>query len=66
MRFRFWRRPSDPAPDPRPGCVPRPRQSWENGPTEIFPTLGPGRTGNLTRGQQWRAGGWRRNERGRW
>ncbi|GAA2712603.1 hypothetical protein ACFY2R_09060 [Micromonospora olivasterospora] len=65
MRFRFWHRPSDPAPTPPPARVPRPRQSWENGPTEVFPTLDPGRAGNLTRGQRWRAGG-RRNDRSGW
>ncbi|MGB2569094.1 hypothetical protein ACPFP2_11645 [Micromonospora citrea] len=68
MRFRFWRSrhestPSTPAvalPRPRePVPVPRLRPSWENAPTRLLPTMGPGRTGNLTPAQRWRAGGWR-------
>ncbi|SCG73092.1 hypothetical protein GA0070614_5148 [Micromonospora coxensis] len=62
MRFRFWRsrHQSTPLPTPRESIpVPRPRPSWENAPTRLFPTMGPGRTGNLTPAQRWWAGGWR-------
>ncbi|SCF27631.1 hypothetical protein GA0074695_5071 [Micromonospora viridifaciens] len=55
MLFRSRRR--DPAPPPP--RVPHPRQSWENAATQIFPTITPGRAGNLTPAQRWRAGGWR-------
>jgi hypothetical protein len=60
MRIRFWRY--------RPEVTPRvPRQrtnerpAWASQPTVVFPTDGPGRAGNLTRAQCWRAGGWRGN-----
>ncbi|RZU74639.1 hypothetical protein EV384_3114 [Micromonospora kangleipakensis] len=58
MRLRFWRR--EPAPPP---CrVPRQRLPWQTASTQVLPTMDPGRTGNLTPAQRWRAGGWRRND----
>ncbi|MCW3839654.1 hypothetical protein ONA70_06040, partial [Micromonospora yasonensis] len=58
--FRFRRR--DPVPPPP--RVPRPRPAWENAATQVFPTMAPGRAGNLTPAQRWRAGGWRHNAGG--
>ncbi|MFF5173086.1 hypothetical protein ACFY3U_10665 [Micromonospora sp. NPDC000089] len=55
-----WLRRRAPVPPP-PSPVPRPRVSWENAPTRVLPTMEPGRAGNLTPAQRWRAGGWRRN-----
>ncbi|MFG2057371.1 hypothetical protein ACGFI9_25465 [Micromonospora sp. NPDC048930] len=60
MLLRFRRR--DPVPPPP--RVPHPRPSWENAPTQVFPTMAPGRAGNLTPAQRWRAGGWRRDSGG--
>ncbi|SCG68502.1 hypothetical protein [Micromonospora halophytica] len=62
MRFRFWRSRHESTPSTPAVALPRPRPSWENAPTRLFPTMGPGRTGNLTPAQRWRAGGWRRPE----
>ncbi|MFI7577189.1 hypothetical protein [Micromonospora sp. NPDC049497] len=61
MLFPFRRR--DPVPPPP--RLPNPRVSWEDAPTRVIPTMDPGRAGNLTPAQRWRAGGWRRNP-GRW
>ncbi|MDO3703812.1 hypothetical protein Q3W71_19275 [Micromonospora sp. C28SCA-DRY-2] len=58
MRIRFWRRkPTQRLPRQVP---PNERPTWATQPTQVFPTTDPGRAGNLTRGQRWRANG------GRW
>ncbi|PZF98049.1 hypothetical protein C1I99_14270 [Micromonospora deserti] len=58
MRFRFWRRDPAPTPSPLPCRAPLNQgPSWATQPTHLFPTSGPGRAGNLTRAQQWRANG---------
>lgn len=64
MRIRFWRCPPT-APMPPSRRTPEGPPAWATAPTEVFPACTPGRTGNLTRAQAWRAGGWRRNA-GRW
>lgn len=62
MRIRFWRQRAEEAPRvPRPRSPQHDRPAWANQPTAVFPTDGPGRAGNLTPAQRWRAGGWRRN-----
>ncbi|MEV0155384.1 hypothetical protein AB0H57_16810 [Micromonospora sp. NPDC050686] len=63
MSFWFWRRrtPVASVHIPRPRSPHNEGPSWSAQPTEVFPTLGPGRAGNLTPAQRWRAGGWRRN-----
>lgn len=58
VHVRFWRR----EPVPPPPRAPRQRAGWEATPTQVLPTMGPGRAGNLTPAQRWRAGGWRRND----
>lgn len=61
MRFRFRRtklETSSPLARPVP---PNERPRWATQPTEVFPTTGPGRAGNLTPAQRWRAGEWRKN-----
>ncbi|SCL15683.1 hypothetical protein GA0070624_0793 [Micromonospora rhizosphaerae] len=65
MRFRFWRnKPQTSIPLPR-RTPPNERLSWSTQPTEVFPTTDPGRAGNLTLAQRWRAGEWRKNGRPR-
>ncbi|MBM0228030.1 MULTISPECIES: hypothetical protein [Micromonospora] len=59
MRFLFWRH--QPAPTIPWQRTPNERPTWATAPTEVFPTTGLGRVGNLTPAQRWRAGGWRRN-----
>nr|QLJ99037.1 hypothetical protein HZU44_02255 [Micromonospora carbonacea] len=61
MRFRFWRcKPAPPVPPPQPRRTPPNRRpSWATQPTEVFPTKGPGRVGNLTPAQRWRGNGGR-------
>ncbi|MFR9777238.1 hypothetical protein ACL02O_14410 [Micromonospora sp. MS34] len=62
MRIRFWRHRSQAAPHlPRQRTPQHERPTWASQPTSVFPTDGPGRAGNLTPAQRWRAGGWRRN-----
>ncbi|MEV0425121.1 hypothetical protein [Micromonospora sp. NPDC050495] len=62
MRIRFWRHRAEGAPRvPRPRSPQDDRPAWANQPTTVFPTDGPGRAGNLTPAQRWRAGGWRGN-----
>lgn len=62
MRIRFWRhRPERALRVPEPGRSRNERPAWATQPTAVFPTDGPGRAGNLTRAQRWRAGGWRDN-----
>ncbi|MDZ5447740.1 hypothetical protein U2F26_34395 [Micromonospora sp. 4G57] len=60
MRILFWRRNPAPAPLPLPRRVPNECPVWATQPTEVFPTTDPGRAGNLTRAQAFRANG------GRW
>ena len=58
MRFRFWRdKPVSFRPLSR-SVPPNERPSWATQPTEVFPTTDPGRAGNLTPAQRWRAGEW--------
>lgn len=59
MRFRFWRnKPQTSIPLLR-RVRPNERPDWATQPTEVFRTTGPGRAGNLTPAQRWRAGEWR-------
>ncbi|SBT68212.1 hypothetical protein GA0070622_5308 [Micromonospora sediminicola] len=58
MRLRFWRCDPD-SPKPGPRSVPQ-RPAWATAPTDVFPTTNPGRAGNLTPAQTFRANG------GRW
>lgn len=62
MRLRYWRcKPTPPTPPALPcRTAPSERPSWATQPTEVFPTTDPGRAGNLTRAQAFRANG------GRW
>ncbi|MFF5172570.1 hypothetical protein ACFY3U_08055 [Micromonospora sp. NPDC000089] len=63
MRIRFWRH-REPAPTtlvPRQRTPLNDRPAWSDRPTAVYPTSTPGRAGNLTPAQRWRAGGWRRN-----
>ncbi|MFD2763875.1 hypothetical protein [Micromonospora eburnea] len=73
MRIRFWRqrpeaalrvprqRPEAGLRVPRQWIVKNEQPTWASQPTDVFPTDEPGRAGNLTPAQRWRAGGWRRN-----
>ncbi|WP_200208785.1 hypothetical protein [Micromonospora coerulea] len=62
MRFRFWRHQPETSIHIPPQRTPlNGRPSGATRPTEVFPTTDPGRVGNLTPAQRWRAGGWRRN-----
>ncbi|MGC5017325.1 hypothetical protein [Micromonospora sp. DT47] len=60
MRFRFWRRKTS-IHVPRQRLPLNERPDWLTQPTDAFPTSDPGRAGNLTPAQRWRAGGWRRS-----
>jgi hypothetical protein len=58
-RLWFWRcKPETSMPLPR--RTPNGRPTWATAPTAVHPTTDPGRPGNLTRAQEWRANG------GRW
>lgn len=62
VHFLFWRCRPAPSPPPPPRRMPsNERPNWATQPTEVFPTNGPGRAGNPTPAQRWRAGGWRNN-----
>ncbi|MBM0225511.1 hypothetical protein [Micromonospora sp. ATA51] len=60
MQIRFWRCKPAPTPPPLPRRVPNERPAWATQPTAVIPTTDPGRAGNLTRAQAFRANG------GRW
>ncbi|MCW3839461.1 hypothetical protein ONA70_05035 [Micromonospora yasonensis] len=62
MRIRFWRHRPEASPRvPRQWTPQNERPGWASQPTDVYPVDGPGRAGNLTPAQRWRAGGWRRN-----
>ncbi|MDZ5442824.1 hypothetical protein U2F26_08770 [Micromonospora sp. 4G57] len=62
MRFLLWRsRPEPTLPAPQHRTPLNERPTWTSAPTQVFPTTNPGRAGNLTRAQRWRAGGWWQN-----
>jgi hypothetical protein len=58
---RWFRCIPEAAPPPLPRR-PNSPPAWATQPTDVFPQMNPGRAGYLTRGGEWRAGGWRRNE----
>lgn len=61
MRFLFWRWKPQASILPARRVPLNERPSWATQPTEVFPTTDPGRAGNLTPAQRWRAGEWRNN-----
>lgn len=56
MNVRFWRSKPAPPPPQTPNAAP----AWAFQSTRALPTVTPGRAGNLTPAQEWRANG------GRW
>ncbi|PZG07159.1 hypothetical protein C1I95_31455 [Micromonospora craterilacus] len=60
MRVRWFRCRNAAPPPPLPQRVRGEHlPSWMHQPTRALPTMEPGRVGNLTPGQQWRANGGR-------
>lgn len=59
MRILFRRYKPAPTPPPLPRRLPNERPAWATQPTHVFPTTDPGRAGNLTRAQAFRANGCR-------